>query len=172
MTILEAILKRRSVRRFSSKKVEENKVQLLLKAAMNAPSAGNAQPWEFVVIDDESILTQIPNIHRYGAAFSQAPLGIVVCADLSREKHEGYWPQDCAAATMNILLATQDLGLEAVWCGLYPNDNAEAPLKQLVGIPEEIRALAVIAIGYSDVEGTFVDRFNSDYIHRNTWGNK
>lgn len=173
MQILEAIFNRRSIRRFSVvKKVEKDKVETLLKAAMSAPSAGNQQPWVFVVIDDESTLREIPSIHPYGAMFSQAPLGIVVCADPSKEKHKGYWPQDCAAAVQNILLATQALGLEAVWCGLYPNEKPEAAVKELLKIPAEIRAMALIAIGYSDAKGHPADRFDADKVHRNRWGGK
>ena len=71
---------------------------------------------------------------------------------------------------MNILLATQDLGLEAVWCGLYPNDNTEKPIKELLGIPEHISALSLIAVGYSDVKGSFADRYKPEYVHRNKWG--
>ncbi|GAB1535536.1 nitroreductase family protein [Geovibrio sp. ADMFC3] len=173
MQILEAILNRRSIRRFSVfKKVEKNKIELLLKAAMSAPSAGNSQPWAFVVIDDESTLREVPSIHPYGAMFSQAPLGIAVCADPSREKHKGYWPQDCAAAVQNILLATQDLGLEAVWCGLYPNENAEKQIKELLKIPENIHAFALVAIGYSDAKGHSVDRYDAAKVHKNRWDGK
>jgi len=120
MDVLQAILTRRSVRRYQTTPVPEPLVEKLLAAAMSAPSARNSQPWRFVVIDDRTLLDQVPAINPYAEMARRAPLAILICADPSLEKSPGYWMLDCAAAAQNMLLAAHGLGLGAVWCGVYP----------------------------------------------------
>ena len=116
MNTLDAIRTRRSVRKYAAgrKPVAPETVRILLEAAMAAPSAGNQQPWHFVVVDDPAILDQIPAIHPFAQMAREAPLAVLVCGDTSLEKHKGYWVQDCAAAVENLLLAAHDQGLGAV----------------------------------------------------------
>ena len=104
-----------------SEAVSEADVTELLEAAMAAPSAGNQQPWHFIVIRDRAVLNAIPGFHPHAAMALHAPVGILVCGDPALEKHPGYWVQDCAAATENLLLAVAAKGLGAVWCGVYPS---------------------------------------------------
>ena len=87
---------------------------------MSAPSAGNEQPWQFIVIRQRAILDAIPSIHPYSHMLKEAALAIAVCGDLSFEVYKGFWVQDCSAATQNILIAAHGLGLGAVWLGFYP----------------------------------------------------
>ncbi len=117
---LKAIHSRRSIRKFEDKAVSEENIKDILSAAMMAPSAGNAQPWQFVVVDDRDKLNAVPDINEYAAMAKNAPLGILVCGDLSLEKYAGYWVQDCSAAIQNLLLATHAKGLGAVWTGIHP----------------------------------------------------
>src|SRR5512142_911151 len=105
MDALEAILTRRSVRRYTPEPIAEELLHELLDAAMHAPSAGNEQPWHFVVVTDRETLAAIPRFHPYAVMLRQAPAAIVVCGDPTLEKYHGYWVQDCAAATENLLLA-------------------------------------------------------------------
>jgi len=130
MEILEAIKTRRSIRKFTDKKVSKEDINTLkvskedintlLEAAMQAPSAGNQQPWEFIVIDDRKILDVIPDFHPYSKMLKESPIAILVCGKIDATKYCGYWVQDCSAATQNILLAAHGVGLGAVWLGIYP----------------------------------------------------
>ena len=107
MDVLEAIHTRRSIRAYQDQPVPKELVQQILTAAMYAPSAGNAQPWQFVVINDRKLLQQIPKVHPHAPMAEQAPLAIMVCGDLDMEKYPGNWPLDCAAAVENLLLAAE-----------------------------------------------------------------
>ncbi|MDW7754170.1 MAG: nitroreductase family protein, partial [Brevefilum sp.] len=118
MRTLEAIFTRRSVRDFKHDPVSDNDLNDLLRAAMQAPSAKNEQPWHFIVIDDPEILHAIPEFHPYSKMLMDAPLAILVCSDRKLETKRASWLQDCSAATQNILLAAHALGLGAVWLGI------------------------------------------------------
>jgi len=144
MNTLEAILTRRSVRKYTDEKIAEADVNDLLKAGMYAPSANNRQPWQFVIIDDRKILDEIPKIHPYAQMIKGAPLAILVCADKKAQEMPGYYSQDCSAAVQNILLAAHEKGLGAVWLGVYPREERMEPLKRLVGTPEHIVPFALI----------------------------
>lgn len=117
------IMTRTSIRSYTSKPIEEEKINMLLHAGMAAPSACNKQPWHFIAITNREILNQIPTFSPYASMVKQAPLAIVVCGDLSKTlegKEQEFWIQDCSAATENILLMAQGLQLGAVWTALYP----------------------------------------------------
>lgn len=169
MDALEAILTRRSIRQFTDQSVSEAVVEDLLRAAMSAPSAGNQQPWQFVVITDREILDTIPSIHPYSAMLRQAPLAILVCGDEQLETHKGYWVQDCSAATQNLLLAAHARGLGAVWLGIYPRMDRVAGLRKLLGLPEHVVPMALVAIGHPAEHLPPAERYNAARVHRNRW---
>lgn len=169
MDAIEAIMTRRSIRRYQDKPVPEALITQLLEAAMAAPSASNQQPWQFVVIDDRKLLDMIPSIHPYSQMLKEAPLAILVCGDMRLARHSGYWVQDCSAATENILLAARALGLGSVWLGCHPNDDRCAGLRELLKLPEEVIPLALIAVGYPAEEKGPAQRYNPERVHRNTW---
>lgn len=166
---LQTILSRRSIRRYTQEDVSEEHVENLLRAAMAAPSAGNAQTWEFVVVKQREILDKIPEFHPYTRMLKEAPMAIVVCGALDREKYKGYWVQDCAAASQNILLAAQSLGLGAVWCGIYPDEDRVAKFKDLLKIPENVVPFSIIAVGHPAEEKPSADRFDQNKIHYDKW---
>ena len=114
MDIFTALHTRRSIRQYTDAKIAKEDVRVLLDAAMIAPSAGNARPWQFVVVDDPALLAKVPDIHPYVGMAAGAPLGILVCGEPAAEKYPGYWVQDCSAAVQNLLLAAVGLGLGAV----------------------------------------------------------
>lgn len=169
MDALQAILTRRSVRRFTPRPVPPELIDKVLRAAMAAPSAGNQQPWHFVVLDDRALLDAIPGIHPYAAMLLQAQAAILVCGDSRLEQHQGYWVQDCAAATQNLLLAAHALDLGAVWVGVYPREARVAGLRLLLNIPAEVTPLALVALGYPAERPAPADRFDRTRIHRNGW---
>ena len=172
MDAMEAVLTRRSVRTYTDAPVPEDITKSLLEAAMSAPSAGNQQPWQFVVIDDREMLHAITGVHPYANMLKLAPLAIVVCGDLAREKHKGFWVQDCSAATQNLLVAARARGLGAVWLGVYPLEDRVTGIRDLIGLPESIIPLAVVSIGYPAMAQGPVDRYEEERIHRNRWEKK
>lgn len=171
MEALKAIMTRRSVRRFNSQQnIKEEDVEKILHAAMSAPSATNQQPWHFVVIDDRALLDKVVAVHPNAQMCKQAPLAIMLCIDAAQEKYRDFWVQDMAAATQNILLAVRDLGLGAVWVGIYPNDERVQKFKNLFGLPESIIPFAIIPIGHTDVKQEEApERFKQERVHRNKW---
>lgn len=169
MNTLEAIRTRRSIRAYTEAAVTQDDLDTMLAAAMSAPSAGNQQPWHFIVVDDRAILDRIAEVHPYAKMSAQAPLGIVVCGDRNEEKYPGYWVQDCSAATQNLLLAAHELGLGAVWCGVYPRDERVAEIRQLFTLPDNVMPLAFVVIGYPAQFPPPADRYRKERIHTNKW---
>jgi nitroreductase len=169
MNTMEAILTRRSIRKFTNKPVPKETVAELLKAAMYAPSAGNGQPWHFLVINKREFLDKLPEIHPHALMAKQAPLAIIVCVHLDLEKYPGNWIADCSAATQNILLAAHEKGLGSVWCGVYPNEQRIAAFRKTFNLPGRVVPLSLNVIGYPDETKTAEDRFKKDRIHENGW---
>lgn len=169
METLKAITTRRSIRQFKSQQVSEEKIEILLKAAMQAPSARNYQPWQFIITSERKILDKIPLVHPYAEMTYQATLAILVCGDLSLEKSVEYCVLDCAAATQNILLTAHDLSLGAVWLGVYPRKKRTESLRKLFNVPEMVVPISLIACGFPAETIEAVDRFRPDRIHYNKW---
>jgi len=136
---------------------------------MCAPSAGNEQPWQFVVIRDRQMLDSIPTAHPYAGPARQAPLVIVVCGDLNLEKHPGFWVQDCSAATQNLLLAARASGLGSVWCGVYPNEERVGAIRELLGLPQHVVPLSLVIIGYPAESKGRQERFDAKRVHSERW---
>ena len=169
MDLFEALHTRRSIRSFTDAPVTEADLETLLRAAMAAPSAGNAQPWHFVVLDERAVLDEIPKFHPYAAMLKEAPLAIVVCGDESLQKYPDRWPQDCSAATQNILLAAHALGLGAVWLGMFPNAEREAKLGELLHLPEGVHPLSIVALGWPNQQRHQPERYKPERVHHNQW---
>jgi nitroreductase len=169
MDAIEAIFTRRSVRKYLPKPVPEEIVQKLLAAGMQAPSARNQQPWQFVVIDDRAILGQVPGFMPNAAMAADAPLAILICGDLELETSPGYWVVDCAAAAENMLLTAHALGMGAVWTGVYPRDPRMDGLRKLLGLPDMVVAHSLVVVGYPAEQPKAVDRFQAARVRRNHW---
>jgi nitroreductase len=167
--VIDAILKRRSIRRYSGKPVNKSMIMELLTAGMYAPSARNEQPWHFMVIDDRNLLDRIREIHPYASMLSGASLAILVCGDEHLELSKGYWSVDCAAATQNILLAAHALGLGAVWLGVYPREERQSGIRELFDLPKNIQPFSLISVGYPQEEKPVPERFKEDRIRWNKW---
>ncbi len=169
MDALQAILTRRSVRAFTAQPVSPERITQLLEAAMQAPSACNQQPWQFIVITDRKTLDELPAIHPHAEMSRQAALAIIVCGDLSLETCKGYWAQDCSAATQNLLLAAHALGLGAVWTGIYPVEDRVAAFRKRFGLPDHVIPLCLVPIGYPAEPVEPVSRYKPERIHANGW---
>jgi nitroreductase len=169
MEAMEAILGRRSIRKYTAQAVSEDMIGSLLEAGMSAPSAGNEQPWHFVIIDDRRILDAIPSIHPHSHMLKEAPLAILVCGDLNLDVHRGFWTQDCSAATENILIAAHANGLGAVWLGIYPREERIAGVRQILSIPDHIIPFCLIAVGHPAEKKAGSNRYDESRIHLNGW---
>ncbi len=167
---MDIILKRRSIRKYQNKKITKTDIEEILKAAMYAPSAGNEQPWEFIVIDDRAILDIIPTVHPYAQMLKEAPLAILVCFDLNKDHYYGYYlQQDCAAATQNLLLAATVKGIGSVWLGVYPDEKRVEDIRKLFNLPENIKPFSLISLGFPNETKTMPERFDINKIHYNNW---
>lgn len=169
---MEAILNRRSIRKYTEEKVSIEDIKTLLKSGMQAPSAGNSQPWDFIVVDDKNLLEEVTKIHKYSHMLPKASHGIVVCAVPNREIHKGYWVQDCSAVIENILIKATDMGLGTVWLGVYPEEDRVSGMRQIFNVPEDIVPFAIIAVGYPAEEKKFQDRYDESKIHINKYKEK
>ena len=149
MTIQDIIYARRSIRKYQEKPVEKEKIELLLKAGMAAPSAMNIKPWEFVVITNRETMDKIRSALMFGKF--NAPMAIAVCGNTSFFKHpmaERFWVQDCSAATQNIMLSAVGLGLGTVWLGVHPIFVYKKRISEILLLPEHVTPLNVIYVGY------------------------
>lgn len=169
MDAIEAIKTRRSIRRFKDKQVTEQEIKEILAAGMQAPSAVNEQPWQFVVIRDRAILEKIPSIHPYASMAKDSSAAILVCGDMNFEKIKGFWVEDCSAAVENMLLAAHALGLGAVWCGIYPNEERMFPFSKMFELPSHIIPFALLPIGHPAEEKKPEDRYRPDRVHKDKW---
>lgn len=173
--MIEAIKKRKSIRKFDSKKVESEKVENMLKAAMRAPSGMNGQPWEFVVVDDEEILQKMKNFSMGTLALETAPMAIVVLEkEVVKRRDMGITflaSQDLGACTENLWLQAIEEGLGAGWMGVCPGSEGQRLLSKILNLPDNVKAYAVMAIGYpaEGVDLEPVDRYDAKRVHYNTY---
>lgn len=165
------IMTRSSVRSYTSQKVEDELVEKLLRAGLAAPTAGNRQPWELIVVREREILDAFPAIIPGAHMAAKAQLAIVVAGSPAKALLPEYWVQDCSAVTENILLAAHGFGLGAVWCGAYPDNEAKrvAAISELLNIPDGTYALSIIVIGYPDSEPVIKDKWDAAKIHYNRY---
>lgn len=163
-----AIFKRRSIRRFEDRPVEPDKVERILRAGMQAPSAHNKQPWEFLVLTDSDKRNAVSKMSPYSGMVAYAPVTIVVvgCPDEMTEK---YLPQDLGACTENILLQIAVEGLGGCWMGFYPDMERVRMVKEYFNLPDNTVPFSVIALGYSPNKNVFVDRYDESKVHYNKW---
>ena len=163
---LRFVFARRSIRRYKQESVSEADVTSLLEAGMAAPSAANRKPWHFVAVTDRAVLKALAEQHPYGKMLSSAALAIVVCGDPSVSS---WWVQDGSAATENILLAAEALGLGAVWLGCHGEPEREQAVRDILGIPAEIGVLNVLSIGHPDEAKEARTQYDPALVHSNGW---
>ena len=169
MVELDAILARRSIRKYTSEPVTDEDIKKLLEAAMAAPTGGNRKPWHFIIIKERETLDRLAVRHLYGKMLTEAPLCIAVCGDPSLTPlPRNFVPQDCSAATMNILHAAVALGLGAVWIGLALDEHYDM-VRSLLGIPEDIVPHNLIAIGHPAEQKEPRTQYDETRVHREKW---
>lgn len=170
---LECIMTRTSVRAYDAdRKISKDTVDILLKAAMAAPTAVNKQPWAFVVVDDRAVMDSLMAACPYARMLESAPMAIVTCGDLSlaiEGEARDMWIQDVSAATENLQLAANAVGLGAVWTGVYPIADRMDGVCKALGLPSNIVPLAVVPIGYPSGSTAPKDKWMPEKVHYNGW---
>ena len=161
---MDVIFSRKSVRHYTDQEVETDKLLTLVKAGMAAPTAMNRQPWSFIIVTN---MAQVASINdRPGLMMLKKAKAVILVLG---KKDEKFWQQDCSAATENILLAAEALGLGAVWCAGYPMTDRTESYKELFNYSDDYEVLSLISIGYSTGEDQPKDKYKEEKIHWNRW---
>ncbi len=169
---LSVIHSRKSVRHYTGQQVSKKDLETLVKAGMAAPTASDKRPWAFVIVTDEATLKKLAEGLPYSKRIVLAKSAIIVCGVLTREdwEHRDYWVMDCTAATENILLAAEAMGLGAVWTGVYPRTERVVYIQRILGIPRgEVIPLNIVAVGFPTGEDRPKDKFDPANIHWEKW---
>lgn len=166
---MSLIFKRASVRSFKDEKVSDELIENLLKAGMQAPSACNAQPWEFIVVSDEKDKVAISEMHRFAAPARAASHLIVTLGNLNASKVHGMIEQDLGACNENILLQATHEGLGAVWLGFHPIEDRTLKLKEYLNIPDYCIPFSVICVGWPERESEVKLRYDKSKVHRDRY---
>ena len=177
---LDVIFSRKSVRSYTDQPVTDEQVETMLRAAMAAPTGMNVQPWRFVVIRDQAVKEKLAGPR--GGMIAQAPVVFVICGETTLmrkpfgqpdaeavEVENGNWTQDCSAATENLLLAAEALGLGAVWTAAHPYADRVNPIREALGLPENVTPLCVVPCGYPAGDDQPKDKWKPENIHYDKW---
>lgn len=168
---IQTIFNRKSVRAFTDKLVPQQTIETLVKAGMAAPTGLNKQPWEFIAITDRAIISKLAENHHNGEILNQASALIVVCGLKDEHDDHNMWVMDCSAATENILLAAESLGLGAVWTSCYPIEQIMNNTIELLELPDNTIPLNIIPVGYPNGNPKPKDKWRPQKLHYNKWSN-
>jgi nitroreductase len=163
---LTVLFARRSIRIYTDEPVSEADLKSLLEAGMAAPSGSNRKPWHFVAVTERETLRALAEAHPYGKMVAKAGAAIAVCGEPNVSK---WWVQDCSAATENILIAAVALGLGAVWVGCHGSPEREQAIRGVLGIPDSISVLSLLAVGHPAEEKEARTQYDPNRVHRNHW---
>ncbi|WP_105615825.1 nitroreductase family protein [Vallitalea okinawensis] len=161
---MNEIFIRRSIRKYDNQPVEKEKIDQLIRAAMQAPSAGNQQPWEMIIVQNKEMLKKLSLMSPYSKMIEKASVAFVFLGNENVMKYPENWEQDLSAATQNLLLQAVELDLGAVWLGVAPLENRMQYIKDLFQLPDHVKAFSVVPVGYSD-QNKFTDRYDPTKVH-------
>lgn len=161
---MNAIFHRVSIRKFQEKPVEQEKITLMLRAAMAAPSACNQQPWEFYVVTDMEKIEELSESTPFTKAAKGAPLVFVPCYRATT-KLLNFAEIDMSASVQNLLLEAVELGLGAVWMGIAPMKTKMKKVQTILGIPDDLEPFALVPCGYPAEERPQQDRYDEERVH-------
>jgi len=165
---IQNIMTRRSIRSWTNEPVTEEQRNIILEAAMNAPSAADARPWHFVTMDDPEVIRQFAGLGGT-EMLEESTFMVLVCGDVSKEIYPGFWPQDCSCAAQNMQLAAHDIGIGCVWIAIHPLAEREQVCRKVLDIPEVITPFALLAMGVpNEVLGSEY-RYDEQRVHINKW---
>ena len=173
---IETIMNRKSVRSYTDQKLSAEQIETLLRAAMAAPSGINLQPWRFIVVTDQAVKDALQGERRGPRTmYSDCAAIFVVCGETMWTNREGElvpnrnWTADCAAATENLLLAAESLGLGAVWTACYPYEERISQVTEVLGIPEGVSPFCLVPVGYPAGDEQPKDKWKPENIHYDRW---
>lgn len=167
---MKEIFNRRSIRKFKDLPVEKEKIDKLLRAAMQAPSALNQQPWEFIVVEDRTVLQKLSKAMPDAKPVGNSRLTLILAANSEKFRYEPDWELDMSAAAQNILLEAVYLKLGAVWMSISSVNTAIDYVREMYHLPAHIKPFAFIAIGYPEnQQNHFIDRYHKEKVHYETW---
>jgi nitroreductase len=172
--MIELLRKRRSIRKFTSEKIDSARIDILTEAALRAPSSRGINPWEFILVDDPKTILSLSKAKQHGSEFlKNAPLVIVVCADSTKSD---VWIEDCTIAAIIIQLTAHSLGLGSCWAQIRHRSHdteksAETYVQELLGLPEHFKVESILGIGHPDEKKNPVsaDKLNYEKIKFNNW---
>lgn len=167
--VLDNIHARKSVRSYTEEPVTPEQVETLLRAAMAAPSGKNVQPWRFVVVTQPETKQKLAV--GFNKMIAKAPIVIVVCGKTTNRLGgtNNNWTADCAAATENLLLAAESLGLGAVWTACYPYDDRMQPAIEALGLPDDVTPYCIVPVGHPAGDNKPKNKWNPGHIHYEKW---
>ena len=167
--VLDNIHARKSVRSYTDEPVTPEQVETLLRAAMAAPSGKNVQPWRFVVVTRPETKQKLAV--GFNKMIATAPVAIVICGLTANPSGiaNNNWTADCAAATENLLLAAESLGLGAVWTACYPYDDRMLPAIEALGLPDNIKPYCIVPVGHPAGDNKPKNKWNPGHIHYEKW---
>ena len=174
MEAIEAILTRRSTRKFTDRPIAPETLHQLLEAAMSGPCCVNAREWSFIVVTDKETLKKMAEANGPPAQpLKQAAAGILVCGELDRAfpPAKDYWVIDGAIAAQNICLSAHALGIGSVWLGTWPQMERVECQRQLFRLPDTVIPHSVIALGYpqGDITAPRESRYEEERVHFEQW---
>lgn len=161
---MNSIFHRVSIRKYQEKKIEQEKVEQLLRAAMAAPSACNQQPWEFYVVTDKNVIEKLSKTSPYAGCAKDAPLVFVPCYRKDGIAPD-YFEIDLSAAVENLLLQADALGLGAVWMGIAPDAGRMNAVREVLDIPQTLEPFALVPCGYPAEERPQENRYDESRVH-------
>ncbi len=166
---LTAIFTRRSIRRFAARPVGKAEQNVLLKAAFAAPAAENARTRRIIAVTEREHLDRLPALHPSAGPAREAPLALLVCCDTSSSPQTVFWPQDCAAAAENVMLAARGMGIGSLWCGIHPVEEREAAFMKAFALPGMVRPVCLILLGYPLQDFFEENRYDPHFVRANLW---
>lgn len=169
MEALQAILTRRSIRKFKPGLVSEETIRKVLGCGFAAPSAKNKKPVSYILIRNRNILRELGRMHTYTGMVEGSAFSILVCADQSLEDRRQFIDQDGAASCENMLVGANALGLGAVWCGVPEKGEREDAIRSICKLPAGIVPVALLAFGLPDEAKETPDRFDPSRVKEDTW---
>ncbi|MBR0191633.1 MAG: nitroreductase family protein [Thermoguttaceae bacterium] len=170
MDLFSALKTRRSVREFNGERIPDDQIREIIECGTYAPSALNAQPWHFIVVDDRKLFPDLMKLHPYISSLRNASHAIILCADRDLEHAPGNWMLDCSACIENMLLAAHGLGYGAVWAGIYPQEDRMERFRKYFNFPKSVVAHSIMVVGCpANPLPVVTDRYKEEKVHRNRW---
>ena len=162
---MDSIFTRVSIRQFEDRKVEREKIDMLLKAAFAAPSAGNQQPWDFFIVTDKDVLLSLSKASPFASPAAKAPAAFVICYRKEGLRFPEYADIDCAICAENVMLELEAQGLGGVMLGIAPIEDRMKAVAGILNLPESMAAFTIIPFGYAKSRQPQQDRYDEAKVH-------